>query len=1081
LACRQLVAKPIRTLVAIFAIEHSPGGAMIYVFGEEREFELDERLFQLRKNGCEIALAPRTFDVLLYLVRNRDHVVSKSELLESVWDGENVSESVLPSNVTALRRALADERASARVIQTVHGRGYRFVAQIEEHAGRDPAPGDAGVEVAATAPAVVANSEAGPFVGRGEVMTQLRGHLDRALAGTGSLVLLVGEPGIGKTRTAGELAAEAAALGARVLHGRCYEGEGAPAYWPWVQILRELVRGITDPARLRERLGAGVTDVAQLVPELHARMGEIPTAQDLHSEHARFRLFDSVASFIRSTSGERPLVLVLDDLHSADAPTLLLLRFLAGELRRARVLMLGAYRDVEVRRDHPLAHVAGELARDPNFHRIPLRGLGEDDVARFVEAAAGAASSESVVRAVYEMSEGNPFFLQETVRLFVAEGRFGASREEGEWRVILPQGVRDVIGRRLDTLSRDCNRLLGLAAVIGRDFALNVLHELAALPADEVLGLIDEAIATRIVVASSADDDAASLGRYAFSHALIRETLYEELSGPERVRLHHRTGEVLEAIYGGDIDAHLPELAHHFFQGVPGGDVARAVDYAERAAQSALHLLAFEEGVLQYRRALQALEFHVPVDEVRRCELTLGLGWALAHAGRDRDRREGFKRAAELARRIERPDLLARAAMGMGGWPLEAGDGPTHENADFRSLAEEALADLPEGETALRACLLAGLAVTPPDQDSMEGRDRLSREALDLARSTGDPDALFDAYAARQWALVGPDDTARRLELATALLELGRKVGARDRTFTGHEDRIRCHLVLGDIAAADADLEACQRLADELRLPRYRFSVTRFRLARAFGDGRFDDSLDLIERFYELGTAAGEAHNVEILRRYWGIWLMRERGELEGVDAALLGEIAQDAEWRGYLGNAILAMLHNELGQPDKARQMLDRLAAHDFADIPRDENWLFALFLIANTCSELADAGRAAVLYPLLLPYAPLNVAHQTARLYMGSALHWLARLAAVSGERERALAHFEAARVANEGLGARPALLRTRCEMGLLLLGARSGDAGAPAADQRSRGRALLAEVAVDAEALGMSGVARRAREAL
>jgi DNA-binding winged helix-turn-helix (wHTH) protein/tetratricopeptide (TPR) repeat protein len=1043
---------------------------MIYRFGESDDFELDEALFQLRRRGKVIPLSPRIFDVLRFLIRNRDHVVSKDELLDGVWAGEAVSESVLPSNVTALRKALGDERAGARMIQTVHGRGYRFVAAVEERESASSASNELALPGAAGA--VQPASGATPFVGRAEVMAELRADLERAFAGSGGLVFLVGEPGIGKTRTADELAAEASGRGARVLQGRCYEGEGAPAYWPWVQILRTALRG-AEPGLLREQLGAGATDIAQLVPELRGLFPELPDPPDLQSEHARFRLFDSVASFMGKASRSRPLVLVLDDLHWADAPTLLLLQFLARELREVRVLLLGAYRDVEVRRHHPLAQVSGELAREPHFHRILLRGLSRGDVASFVEGVTGTGTPEEVLREVYELSEGNPFFLHETVRLFASEGRLADDGGPGDWGLAIPQGVRDVIGRRLDTLSPDCNRVLGLAAVIGREFGLSVLQPVAELPAEMLLQLIDEAEAAGIVDAVGAGGETAALGRFSFTHTLIRETLYGEQSAPERARHHRRVGEALEAVYGAEAEDHLPELAHHFFQAVPAGDLDRAVDYAERAAAAALELLAFEESIGHYQRALQALEFRLPVDEVRRCELGLALGGALYRAGRYAEQRRTVLRAADTARKIDRPDLLARAAMTLSGWPPDSGPGVTEEVAQFRALAEEALEQIGDSERALRARLLSGLAVTPPDQDSMQRRDLLSQQALDLSRQTGDTEALFDALFARQWALLGPDDAQRRMEVATEILHLGERLGAKERIFTGHEDRTRALLALGDIESADRELDACQRLAEELRLPIYWYSIVRFQLARAFGDGRLDDAESLIARFAELGASAG-GDGWRVLTVLWNTWLMHERGRLAEVKSSfesLLGEQA----WLGVLGHAALAKLQVELANLDVARQHFELVAKQSFADIPRDESWMFILFLAAETCAELADERRAASLYALLEPYANCNISHQTARFYVGAAASSLGRLAILCAGRAEALRHFETALVLGRRMGTRPALVRTQYQLARLLLNRAPGcnRTAAVAQSDRDRARSLLSEARKMAESTGMAGM--------
>src|SRR3990172_2782417 len=283
----------------------------------------------------------------------------------------------------------------------------------------------------------------GVFVGREKEMDELRAGLEDALSGRGRLLMLVGEPGIGKTRTSEEFATYAGLRNAQVLWGRCYEGEGAPAYWPWVQVVRSYVHD-RDPQALMSEMGPGAADIAQIISEVRDRLPGLPAPPALEPEQARFRLFDSITTFLKNASRGQPIVLVLDDLHWADKPSLLLLQFLSRELRGARLLVLATYRDVEVRRQHPPA----------------------------------------LVEAVYRETEGNPFFVNEVVRLLVADGRLESPEQVTSWSVTIPQSVREVVGRRLDHLSEACNRVLTVASVIGREFELRVLERVAGVHGD---------------------------------------------------------------------------------------------------------------------------------------------------------------------------------------------------------------------------------------------------------------------------------------------------------------------------------------------------------------------------------------------------------------------------------------------------------------------------------------------------------------------------------------------------------------------------------------------------------------------
>ncbi|HEV2130646.1 MAG TPA: AAA family ATPase, partial [Longimicrobiaceae bacterium] len=483
-----------------------------------------------------------------------------------------------------------------------------------------------------------------PFVGRLQGLAALLAGFDAARQGDGSVILLAGEPGIGKTRLAEELAVRAGAAGARVLWGRCWEGEGAPAFWPWTQIIRAFVQECGAEA-FAAAAASGTATIAQLAVELRDRLPDLPAPPSLEPAQARFHLFDSVTRFLRGAAGHQPLVLVLDDLHWADAPSLLLLQFLARELRGARLLVLGSYREAEVNREHPLTQALAELAREPCFERVPLRGFNEEDVTRCMTLLSGREPPPSLAAVVFQETEGNPFFITQIVRLLAAEGLLERPEEGAAWHLTIPQSVREVIGRRLDQLSAACNRLLTTAAVIGREFSLGALERASPLGGARLLELLAEAEAARVVT-----DVPGALGRFRFAHALMRETLYEDLTPSLRVQLHRRVGEGLEALYEANPEPYLAELAHHFYRAAPGGDRAKAINYAVLAAERATRLLAYEEAVRHYEMALQLLELGVG-DEEGRCDLLLARGEAQNRAGAREQAQEAFRQAASIARR----------------------------------------------------------------------------------------------------------------------------------------------------------------------------------------------------------------------------------------------------------------------------------------------------------------------------------------------------------------------------------------------------------------------------------------------
>ena len=388
----------------------------------------------------------------------------------------------------------------------------------------------------------------GVFVGRQREMGDLKACLEDALSGRGRLVTLVGEPGIGKTRTAQELATYAGLRGAQVLWGRSYEEQGVPPYWPWVQAIRSYVRE-RDLEQLRSEMGAGAADIAEVVSDVRERLPGLQPALELDPDQARFRLFDAITAFLKSASQRQPLVLVLDDLHWADQPSLMLLQFVARELGGARLLLVGTYRDVELSRQHPLAEALGKLTRERLFQRVLLRGLTQEDVGRFIEMAAGVTPPSALVTSVYTQTEGNPLFVTEVVRLLVQEGELSAekARETDSWTIRIPEGVREVIGRRLNRLSQRCNEALTVASILGREFTMAQLKPLVEeVTEDRLFEILEEALAARVI-----EELPQSVGRYQFTHALIQETLTAELSLTRRVRLHARIAQALEELVRG--------------------------------------------------------------------------------------------------------------------------------------------------------------------------------------------------------------------------------------------------------------------------------------------------------------------------------------------------------------------------------------------------------------------------------------------------------------------------------------------------------------------------------------------------
>ena len=570
-------------------------------------------------------------------------------------------------------------------------------------------------------PKAASDASRRPFVGRDRELAELVAGLEGAFAGNGRLVLLAGEPGIGKSRLADALDGARALARGGVLVGRCWEAGGAPAYWPWIQALRVHLRD-TEPDALRAQLGSDAAVLAQLLPELRERFPELEEPPPLEGEGARFRLFEAVRSFLGSAAEDRPVVVVLDDLHAADEPSLLLLQFAARGLEDSRLLIVGAYRDVDPTLRDPLTSALAELVREPHTTQIALSGLSAANVAEYLELSTGTAPGPGLVEAIHAETEGNALFVSETVQLLAAEGGV----EGADAHLTIPPGVRAVIGKRVARLSDRCREMLVAASVMGREFGIDALTELSELAPDQLMDVLNEAMAERVL-----DDVPGAPGRVRFSHVLIRDTLYDELTAARRMQLHREVGEALEAAYASDPEPHLAELAQHFVAAAPLGVRDKAVEYARRAGQRTAAQLAFEEAARHYEIALTLAE-----DERERCELLIALGDAEGRAGDMPASKAAFRQAAELAERAGLAQHLARAAIGYGGrfaWARSMAD------PEMVPLLERALAAIGDGDSALRVRVLARLATAARDEPRRERRAALGEEALRIARAQRRP------------------------------------------------------------------------------------------------------------------------------------------------------------------------------------------------------------------------------------------------------------------------------------------------------------------------------------------------------
>jgi hypothetical protein len=680
------------------------------------------------------------------------------------------------------------------------------------------------------------------FVGRDAEVKQLQQAFDAAISGDGGLVMIAGEPGVGKTAISEQLATYVALRGGKTLVGHCYEeGSLSLPYLPFVEAMRSHVLS-RDAEELRAELGTGAGDVARIVSEVRDRVQvELRPAGDADDD--RWRLLQAVTTFLRNAGNLQPLVLVLEDLHWSDRGTLDLLLHVARNLSGARLLVVGTYRDVEVDRSHPLSGTLADLRRLDGFQRISLRGLTAQEVQRMMSSLAGQEITWTTAEAVYRQTEGNPLFVQEVQRYLIEEGLI--VREAGRWRAAsdtqpiamsIPEGLRDVIGKRLTRLTPECNRILAVAAVIGRDFELQTLQSISQLDEESVVSAVEEAEKVGILQ----DQSRPGSIRYRFAHAFFRQTLYEELSAPRRLRLHQEVARALEVQYARRLEEHAAELAEHFSHSTDASDLQKAVQYGRQAAQRAVEVFDFGEAERLLLRAIEAQEVFNDGDFSLLSRLYQDLGNAVLYL--DQPMRVGdeiAKQALELAERGGDAALAAEAChLALVAYDRHS---RTQVPASAVSWLEIAEKYAREG-TADRIYIDLARIKVLYFEGRVEGARQLLRSTFETARAAGSNEAFYRIAAQRIGSSSRPEDAEENAEIAREVLARPRSnVRASTLVYT-----LRCCAnALQTVGTREYEQTIWAEI-DELGRrsmdPSILDEVTGHRLQQAFFDGRLEDA-----------------------------------------------------------------------------------------------------------------------------------------------------------------------------------------------------------------------------------------------
>jgi class 3 adenylate cyclase/tetratricopeptide (TPR) repeat protein len=902
-----------------------------------------------------------------------------------------------------------------------------------------------------------------PYVGRSGELERLAQRWARAQDGRTQLVVVEGEPGIGKTRLAGEFARLVHADGATVLLGRCDE-EALRPYQAVAEALGHYVRLARD-ADLADRLGRLTGELARLVPDLGPQHLGREDSLNMTADVERFHLFEAVGAFFSEVTRRCPALLVVDDLHWADSATLLLLRHLVRRGEPTAFLILATSRVGAA--SGPAGDLLIEATRCNVLDRVRLRGLSDTEVKALLDATASPqadAQSAALARTLCLETEGNPFFIAEMVRHLAETGAIHERR--GRWLsdlriedLGLPDQVHDVIGQRLSRLSETANKVLSTAAVVGREFRMDVLEELLDLEEDPLLDALEEAEAAGVI--TEAKDQP---GRFSFSHALVRESLWGRLSATRRTRVHHRIGEALERLHAGSVELYLGELAYHFGHAARSGDTAKAVDYARRAGHQAMTKLAYEEAISFYTQALELLDAGDSGDLPARAELLLSLGIAQRRAG-DAAYRQVILDAARLADELDDADLLARAALANSrGFFSAIG----RVDTDRVTTLEHALRAVGDGDRSVRARLLANLAAEQTFGEDHQGRQALSDEAVAIARRLGDRATLAHALSQRITAIWRPDTLAERFANTAELVAVAESLGESQFLFFGRWCRSAACLEAGDVDEAVRQLDEARHLAAETGqyIPAWMgtFTYAGHELLR----GSVQAAENLAFESLELGERAGYPDAVFIYGSL--LWLIRrEQGRLAEVEEVIRTTADNQSQ---SIFSAIYADVCCELNRDDEARALLADLTAADCRDWPQDLLWTSRAWCCVNAATHLAETRAAALLYDLMAPYEG-HVVYQGLAC-MDTVANCLGRLTATLDRYDEAERHFGMAAEHETRIGAPVLLAHTKLAWAHMLI--RRADVG-----DKERARHLLRQVLAAAEEIGVDAVAARARQLL
>jgi len=893
-----------------------------------------------------------------------------------------------------------------------------------------------------------------PYAGRTGEQTRLTELWKAAQSEGASVVLIVGEPGIGKSRLVSEVARRAQSEGALVLLGRCDEQVPAP-HAPWIEALKTLVAH-ADHELLIEHVHRHGGALSRLVPELLDKVPDVPAAANDDPDTERLLLFDAVTDLVASVSVQTPVILVLEDAHWADSGSVNLLRhFVAHVDVDAPILVAVTFRDTDIDRSHAFSGALGDLHRSARTERLVLHGLDESGILALLEGTAGHEldrdeDARFLQRLVAE-TEGNPFFISEILRHMVESGLL--VEEGGRWVGTvsveeggIPEGVRDVVGQRLSRFSPEINDLLRTAAVMGREFDLAPLAQIVERSEDDVVDDLDAAIGARLV--NEVED---TIGRLSFEHALVRQTLLEELSTNKRIRMHRKIAEALDERGGTPIDV----LAHHYCEAALAGVAERAVETARAAAEIAAHAFAWDESIRLLERALEALDAFADPDRGLECDVRCELAFSQHFSGDSPTARRTALEAVQIAREIDDPVRLGDAGRSYQG---ELGMWTRPGDEIGIGVLREALDAIPNDEIGPRARVSAALAhglILAPGAGGLVAAD----EAVAAAELAGDPIALQQALVAQSWCARGSLPAADRIKAAERVIAVARDNQSRTTELAGTYLLLNAMLSIADIEGAET-LAATVSFRGALE----GWPVAILRSARAYAEGRYEEAERLSQVAYDLGESLGDTN--EAVRSGPAFLAAVECGDLETARIWIARNL-KTAVGGAFPSSAVLAASES----PTLAAELLGRWMS-EVRPLVANMLGQIATTWAARTAFLIGEFAGTEELEAYLDTFAGEFVGNDTT--LMGSADWFRGLLAAVADRLDEAVDLVSAGHDMHVELGFHARSAESGHDLGLILL-RRDGPG------DRERGVNLLVEASDLAEQLGMKPVVDSARAAL